>query len=219
LEHPLRRALAARGISQLEAAAQLQIDPKTVERWCAGRLPYSRNRAALSELTGWPEHDLWPSRFPIREHLSGQGKLTAIYPCGDHMPNNYWRDFFEAAEHRIDMLTESARCLANNQNVLQVINGKLRAGVQIRLLIHNANGEDQADLTAGYDPQILRRLHSARLYNEIYRADDELLVVVRAYAVPTSTLPILRMSHSGEGSAAQVYLDSFEKVWIQAKEV
>ena len=61
MKHPLARALRGAGIAPVDVAARLQVDPKTVQRWLAGRLPYPRHRAALVELTGWPSRDLWPS--------------------------------------------------------------------------------------------------------------------------------------------------------------
>ena len=60
MKHPLTRALRAAGLDVVDVAAQLDVDPKTVNRWMTGRLPYPRHRAALVRLTGWAAPDLWP---------------------------------------------------------------------------------------------------------------------------------------------------------------
>ena len=53
VRHPLARALASVGLDAVDVAARLGVDPKTVQRWFAGRVPYPRHRTALADLTGW----------------------------------------------------------------------------------------------------------------------------------------------------------------------
>ena len=60
MKHPLVRAVRSVGLDAADVAARLGVDPKTVQRWFGGRVPYPRYRAALVDLTGWTERDLWP---------------------------------------------------------------------------------------------------------------------------------------------------------------
>jgi lambda repressor-like predicted transcriptional regulator len=57
----LYEALEAAGMSLQHAAGELEVDPKTVERWLTeGRVPYPRNRRRLARLLGVSESYLWP---------------------------------------------------------------------------------------------------------------------------------------------------------------
>jgi hypothetical protein len=60
LNEPLRRALLHARLREVDVATRLGVDPKTVRRWLAGRVPYARNRAELADLVGSDEADLWP---------------------------------------------------------------------------------------------------------------------------------------------------------------
>src|SRR6185503_9126429 len=61
VKHPLARALRSVGMEPTDVAARLGVDPKTVQRWMGGRVPYPRHRDALVNLTGWMPRDLWPN--------------------------------------------------------------------------------------------------------------------------------------------------------------
>lgn len=60
MNEPLRRALLRARLREDDIAARLGVDPKTVRRWLTGRVPYPHNRAAIAELVGVDEADLWP---------------------------------------------------------------------------------------------------------------------------------------------------------------
>ena len=60
MNEPLRRALLRARLREDDIAARLGVDPKTVRRWLTGRVPYPHNRAAIAELVGADEADLWP---------------------------------------------------------------------------------------------------------------------------------------------------------------
>jgi hypothetical protein len=47
--------LDAQALSQ-----QASVDPKTVQRWLGGRIPYARHRWAVSKLVNEDERYLWP---------------------------------------------------------------------------------------------------------------------------------------------------------------
>ncbi len=59
MNEPLRRALLRARLREVDVAARLGVDPKTVRRWLNGRVPYPHNRTAIAELVGADEADLW----------------------------------------------------------------------------------------------------------------------------------------------------------------
>lgn len=52
----LRTALLEHGLTVDRLAETLDVDPKTVERWISGRLPYRRHRYAVAAELAWTRH-------------------------------------------------------------------------------------------------------------------------------------------------------------------
>jgi hypothetical protein len=44
VNNPLRRALADARLAETDVSTALSVDPKTVQRWIAGRVPQRRHR-------------------------------------------------------------------------------------------------------------------------------------------------------------------------------
>jgi hypothetical protein len=63
------------------------------------------------------------------------------------------------------------------------------------------------------------RLHGTVLYNSIYRADEQLPVNQHTYGVPAAQAPVFCLSSTGSGEMADLYLDSFERVWARSTPV
>jgi hypothetical protein len=61
------------------------------------------------------------------------------------------------------------------------------------------------------------RLHRTVLYNSIYRADDQLLVNQHAYGIPAAQAPVFCLCDTVDGEMAGLYLDSFERIWANAR--
>jgi hypothetical protein len=57
----LRDAILSSGLSAVSLGEQIDVDPKTVERWVTkGRMPYARHRVRVAELLAERESYLWP---------------------------------------------------------------------------------------------------------------------------------------------------------------
>src|SRR4051812_44391754 len=123
VRHPLTRALASAGLNGLDVASRLGVDPKTVDRWFAGRVPYPRYRNELSRLTGWPVADLWPDAAP-REARSAKDEVVTTYANRSLVPADMWRSLFRNAEHAIDIVVYSALFILEDPIVLRSITAK-----------------------------------------------------------------------------------------------
>ncbi|MET7773408.1 helix-turn-helix transcriptional regulator [Nocardia sp. NPDC005366] len=68
--HRLRNAMVEAGLTIERLAEQLDIDPKTVERWVQlGRTPYPANMLKTAVTLGVRESELWPDAIAQRrEH-------------------------------------------------------------------------------------------------------------------------------------------------------
>jgi hypothetical protein len=231
----LRRALLRAWLREVDVAARLGVDPKTVRRWLNGRVPYSHNRAAIAELVGADEADLWPETGGPLAALARPEELGTIYPHRWAVPRQAWVRLFGAAEREIAILAYSALFLAEDAGILGILAEKGRAGVTVRIALGDPDGPHVAErgeeegignampakirnaLTL-YRPlstveNIELRLHRTVLYNSVYLADDELLVNQHAYGIPAAQAPVICLRQSLDGEMAVLYLDSFERVW------
>lgn len=214
MDHPLRRAFAAKRISQREAADWLQVDPKTVERWCKGRLPHPRIRVALSSLTGWPEHDLWPNYTPVTRRSSRHNESIVTGLRWSQISDETWHQLFNRAQHYIDILTESTLFITDNARAAEAIRRRAQSGVRVRILISKLAEDGITRLWPGEEfPCVELRLNYAILYSSVYRVDDELIIKSAAYGVSASHLPIMRLTNQPDAGLANVYFYSFEQAW------
>jgi hypothetical protein len=234
VNHPLTRALRSAGITDVDVAVQLGVDPKTVRRWMSGRKPYPRHRHALARMTGWSPHDLWPDLPRPTEPAVEADEIRIVYPHRSAVPADAWARLFAKAHKEIGVLAYSALFLAEDLAVSALLRDKAKTGVRIRIVLGMLRGVHVADrgceegigdgmnarirtAMVGFRPIVEAggelRLHDTVLYNSIYRADDELLINTHIYGHPASHAPVLHLRRRSADGMANTYLDSFERVW------
>lgn len=237
MKHPLARALRSAGLDSADVAATLGVDPKTVQRWLAGRVPYPRHRSALVSMTGWMARDLWPSvATPVDAQSDDEIRVT--YPHRSSVTPDAWRRLFRQAEREIGVLAYSALFLAEDAEVQALLREKARSGTRVRIALGNPDGRqiDQRGKDERIDavmsarirnalilfaaladePGVEIRLHETVLYDSIYLADDELLVNAHVYGCPASRAPVLHLHRSRADGMAATYFEAFERVWEHA---
>ena len=131
----LRRFLLQAGLREDDVAARLGVDPKTVRRWLNGRVPYPHNRAAIADLLGAEEADLWPGASGTLTARIRPDELSMVYPHRLAVPRGVWIRFFSSAEREIGILAYSALFLAEDREILRLLAKKGRAGVNIRIAL------------------------------------------------------------------------------------
>jgi transcriptional regulator with XRE-family HTH domain len=235
LNEPLRQALLRARLREADIAARLGVDPKTVRRWLDGRVPYPHNRAAIAELVGVDEADLWPGVGGPLVARTRPEELRTVYPHRWAVPREVWAKFFESAEHEIGVLAYSALFLAEDAGILQILADKGRAGVAVKIALGDPDGPAVAqrgeeegigdsmgakirNALALYRPlaaveNVQIRLHRTTLYNSIYRADDQVFVNQHAYGIPAAHAPVFCLDNGEGGDMVRTYLESFERVW------
>jgi hypothetical protein len=240
VNHPLARALRGAGVDTVDVAARLGVDPKTVQRWIGGRVPYPRHRDALAELTGWSLRDLWPNLPRPAEPVTLTDEVRVVYPHRSGVPSDAWARLLGRAEREVGILAYSALFLAEDVAVLAALREKARTGVRIRIALGDPSGVHVSDrgqderigegmsarirtALVGFRPLVevgaQLRLHDTVLYNSICRADDELLVNTHVYGRPGAHAPVLHLKSAGLDGMAATYLASFERVWSTAEPV
>lgn len=238
MNESLRQAMLRARLREDDVAARLGVDPKTVRRWLNGRVPYPSSRAALANLVGADEAELWPDAGgPLRARAKPE-ELGTVYPHRWAVPRDAWARFFGSAEREIGILAYSALFLAEDAGMLGIIADKAAHGVRVRFALGDPDsvcvaqrGQEEGigDAMAAkirnaltlYHPlaaseNVEIRLHQAVLYNSIYHADDQLFVNQHAYAIPAARAPVFCFRQSDDGDMVAAYFDSFEGLWKTA---
>ena len=238
MKHPLARALRSVGMDSTDVAARLGVDPKTVQRWLAGRLPYPRHRSALVDLTGWMARDLWPS-VAVSEPAERDDEIRVTYSHRSSVTLDAWRRLFSRAEREIGVLAYSALWLAEDAEIQITLRAKAQSGVRVRVALGDPDGrqvgqrgeDERIDGVMAArirnalvlfeplrkEPGVEFRLHDTVLYNSIYRADNELLVNQHVFGVAAAYAPVVHLR--GSGGMVETYVESFERVWAEARRV
>jgi transcriptional regulator with XRE-family HTH domain len=237
----LRERLASTGKSATDLASELQVDPKTVERWIrTGRVPRMRHRYATAEALGVEPSYLWPD-VPTGNMSVAQtlGEVITIYPTRASVPADLWRRLVDGAQEQIDVLVYSGLFLLDSQpGFPKALVDRSAAGLKARFLYgkpesasvaHRGAEEGIGDglgarirlaltymAAAGDTPGVEIRQHETVLYNSLYRFDDELLVNTHAAGSPAAQNPVLHLRQVDGGHLFDHYLQSFEWVWSSA---
>jgi transcriptional regulator with XRE-family HTH domain len=233
----LRRALADARLRETDVATALGVDPKTVQRWLAGRVPHPRHRWAVADLVRRDERELWPDL-----DFSGPTcpEIKTIYPHRSAVPRELWHRMFANSQREIGILAYAALFLAEDLEFVRLLADKAQSGVPVRLLLASPEsprlaerGEEEGIGTAVgarvqnalalFRPMLAAegvqgRLHETVLYNSIFRADDDMLINPQVYGVAAAYAPVLHLHHLDAGGGIfETYADSFERIWAKSE--
>jgi transcriptional regulator with XRE-family HTH domain len=108
----LRSCITGARLTIAEVAAQVGVDPKTVERWIIlDRVPHRSHRWATASLLGTDEAYLWPELADDRQiQATSTSELVTLYPNRGAVPGALWRSLLDGAADRIDVLVFAAGC-------------------------------------------------------------------------------------------------------------
>ncbi len=225
-----------RGLTHVQLAQALDVDPKTVERWIGGRTPYRRHRYAVAAQLNVDEVYLWPDALsPDQVANASESEIINVYPHRWAVPSDLWRNFFDSAEQEIGVLVYSGLFVPEDAGILRIFRKKAATGAKVRILLGDPDSEEVAERGADegigdtmaarirnaivlYRPLrevdgIEFRTHRTILYNSIYRADDQLMINTHIYNFPASQAPVLHLRRVAGGDMVTTYLESFDSVW------
>jgi hypothetical protein len=237
----LRSCITGAGLTTAEVAAQVGVDPKTVERWIVlGRVPHRSHRWATASLLGTDEAYLWSELADDKQvQAASASELVALYPNRGAVPGALWRSLLEAATDRIDVLVYAGLFLPDGYpEIAKLLADKAEQGTRIRLALGDPDseavrrrGEEERigdglaarvrlGLTYLQDaigaPGVELRFHATTLYNSIYHFDDDMLVNAHVYGAPAAHSPVLHLRRLPGGRLFDHYQSSYERVWEQA---
>lgn len=237
----LRTQLASAGLTVVDLAARVEVDPKTVERWISnGRVPHQRHRAVAARALGADEEYLWPDSVDQQRARSARhAELVGVYPTRGDVPTELWRRLIDQVAERVDVLVYAGLFLLDSHPDLpDTLIARAAEGLRGRFLYGDPasktvgrRGEEEGigahlpariNLSLAYMRPTLKvpglelRLHDSVLYNSIYRFDNEMLVNTHIAGSPAGGNPVLHLRSVDGGHLFESYLRSFDRVWAAA---
>jgi hypothetical protein len=232
----LRAGLLAAGMTHVELAQRVGVDPKTVDRWVArGRLPHREIRRKVASALNQDEVYLWPEVLDDhRSRASTSAEFVTVYPNRGQVPPDLWTGMVERAEVALDLLVFAGLFWFDaHPDLIRRLGERADAGLSVRLLIGDPDsaavgrrgveeGIDMAGrcrMTLGLINPLLShrrvevRLHDTTLYASLYRGDDMLLANTHVYGAPAACSPVLHLQRVEGGRLFDHYRQSFERVW------
>src|SRR4029450_6457623 len=140
----LRSCITGARLTISDVAAQVGVDPKTVERWIVpGRLPHRSHRWATASLLGTDEAYLWPELADERRtQAASTSELVTLYPNRGAIPGALWRSLLEAASDHIDVLVFAGLFLPDGYpEIAKLLVTKAEQGTRGRLTLGDPDSD------------------------------------------------------------------------------
>ncbi|WAX55119.1 hypothetical protein M6B22_11160 [Jatrophihabitans cynanchi] len=233
----LASAMQAAGLSPAALAGRVAVDdPKTVQRWVAGRQqPHRTTAQAVATEVGVPVGILWPG-LGLRSDIPEE--LAHMHVSRRELQPGQIETLLRGAERHVDVLAYAATWL---WDTVPGITGRLidaaERGCQVRICLGDpdsaavaARGAEEGigeamtgrcRLAIGYASPVVRavpgtlRLHATTLYSSIFRFDEQLLVNWHIYGTPAADAPVFqfRIPEDGRASIATRLAAAFDSIW------
>ena len=234
----LRSVLTEAGMSTTRVAAEVGVDPKSVERWITlGRIPRAQHRAKIAAVLGCEQSMLWPEAA-VEVPGSAGGELVTLYPARREVPVAVWKSLMTSTRSELavqafaatflpdqvmDMGAELVKLAERGVRVRVLLGDPDGAAVKLRALEENGTGlAGRISLVLTYitraveHPKVQVRLHDHTLYASLFRFDDDVLVNPHIWGSPAGNNPLLHFRRQPDGPLTSPWLTGFERVWQQA---
>jgi len=240
---PLRQAMASAHLTIEAVARALSVDPKTVQRWLAGRTPRPRHRWALADLVKTDDEPLWPgANLKTATSTSPAGEMIAAYAHRADASPSVWSGLLNRACRQIDLLAYAMLFLPEaHPGLTEQFLGKATASCAIRIILADPACPQVAERDAeeglnGDLPARIRttlrhlnglqtcenvsvRLHRTPMYNSVFRFDDEMLVTPHLYGLSGYAAPLLHVRRLVNNGLFDNFTAHFERTWQAAAPV
>jgi len=221
----------------IEAAARaVGVDPKTVQRWLAGRIPHARHRWALVDLLNEQEELLWPSKGRAMG-TTYTAEIVAAYAHRAEAPISLWSRLLYRARHQIDLLGYAMLFFPEQHPGLPgfVVERCAATGLKVRIALVDPDcaetrQRDELERLGGTLPARIRttlqhleplrdvpgvelRFVKVPLYNAVYRFDEQMLVTPYLFARHGYEHPLLHLRRLAADGLFTSFADQFETLW------
>lgn len=239
----LRGALISAGLNVQTFSEQVEVDPKTVERWITqDRTPHRRHRLNAATILGKSDTYLWAgTHSDPRSQSASHAEFVHLYANRGSVSTETWVALIEQSTESIDLLAYAASFFHDTvPNFAARLASRARAGVRVRLVFGDptcgavrARGVEEGigDLLAARcrltwtyfapvldEPGVQIREHGTTLYASLFRFDDTLLANPHAYGSAAGHSPVMHLNRIPGGRVFDHYMESFQRVWDGATE-
>ena len=216
----LQSRLGEAGLTPEEFAAIVGVDPKTVQRWLLGRVPYRRHRATIARALDTSEHELWPDDVSAPAASSedagpaGSGDVVASWGGAGQDGAPDLGELLVPGAGAVDVLDAGRRLLVDDRLIAGLIE---TAGPSspVRVLV-DLPGRELRPLigVAHLDLRVIDDAGGPALI----RAGDRMLVYLDLPGRVDQAPPLLELHDSSEDGLFARYIDHFADLWGQAPE-
>lgn len=237
----LRAAMQAAHLDIEDVASAVGVDPKTVQRWLAGRIPRPRHRWALVDLLGEQEELLWLRDGGSAVAAKQTAEIVAAYAHRVDAPLTLWSRLLFRSRQQIDLLGYAMLFLPEQHpDMPAFIAERCETGaLKVRIALMDPDCEetrrrDDLERLGGTLPARIRttlqhfgplrtcpgvelRFVEVPLYNAVYRFDDQMLVTPYLYAKHGFQHPLLHLRRLGGYGLFVGYAEQFEALWSAAR--
>jgi hypothetical protein len=237
----LRSAMANAGKDIAALAGATAVDPKTVQRWLAGRLPHPRHRWAIATLVQEEEGYLWPSARPdLSPGAEATPEIVAAYAHRVDVPRTKWSELLATSRRHLDILGYAFLFLPEQHiDLAKVIERNCEGGCRVRIALADPDGEHVSERDALEHlngtlparihmtlshlkpleslPGVEIRYHDVHLYNAMYRFDDQMIVTPYLYRAHGFQHPALHVRRLGPYGLFANFLDQFDLIWEESR--
>jgi transcriptional regulator with XRE-family HTH domain len=213
----LRTAITRAGLSLDEFADIVQVDVKTVRRWLAGRTPYPRHRTSVASALDTTEHALWPDVVPAPT-ATGAGE-PATHTTGDALVG--YAHATDLAAPNVDELLRLAAeriqivipYLGSDSGLVEMFRTGAPNGCRVRLIIEDP--DERVEPLLGIDA-IEVRASPAGEDHILFRADDEMLLVLKRIGSAGTSPPVIHLHRQSDGGLFDRLAKDFDRRWLDA---
>ena len=237
----LRQAMESAGISANRLAEVVDVDPKTVWRWTnKGVVPRRIGmKARVAEVLGVEGTEIWPPPprpVGVTEDRQVTEEIVTVWAHRADVPKARWWTMLSAAEHNIDLLGYAMQFLPEDHSQLdRFLTDKATDGCSIRIALANPDSpyvaeRDEEEGLGGTLPDRIRttvdhfeplfgvegidlRFHQTRMYNSIFRGDDQMFVTPHLYGLKGYRAPLLHLHRSTDDGMFGGLMAHFERIW------
>jgi hypothetical protein len=222
-------------------AEATRVDPKTVHRWLAGRVPQTRLRWNVAKALGEDESYLWPS-VGARTAAGSTAEIIAAFPHRIDFPIAAWSEILRTARKSIDLIGYALLFLPEQQrNLIEELAAKAGKGCAIRICLalptcaavkqrdeeEGLHGALAARVQTGwtYFGKLLGtagiefRAHDVPMYNSVFRFDGQMLVTPHLYSFPGYQSPMIQLRRMGNGGIFDTFMEHFDAIWRIARPI
>jgi transcriptional regulator with XRE-family HTH domain len=215
-EH-LRTAITRAGLTIEEFADAVQVDVKTVRRWLAGRIPYPRHQTRVARALDTTEHALWPGEVPAptatgadqpATHTTGDAIVGYAYATDLAAPKV--DELLRAAAERIQIVVPY---LGFESGLVELFRTGAPNGCGVRLIIEDP--DERVEPLLGIDA-IEVRASPADVDHILFRADDEMLLVLSRIGSAGTSPPVIHLHRQADDGLFDRLAKDFDARWLEA---